>query len=205
MTASTPTEVAPADGTGGTVGGTPDADLADADAPSGSRARWFLTLSLRPVLLYLASRAGMLLVACATSSTAHQSVSRGLTSWDSTWYLSIARNGYASHIPPGSGNPAQSNLGFFPLLPILIRATHQVTGFGIAMSGLITTFLLGLAASVAVWWMLRDLFGRTGADRGTALVFFSPGALVLSLVYTCLLYTSPSPRDRQKSRMPSSA
>ena len=26
-----------------------------------------------------------------------------------------------------------------------------------------------------------------------------------SLVITCLLYTSPSPRDRQKSRMPSSA
>ena len=25
------------------------------------------------------------------------------------------------------------------------------------------------------------------------------------LYYTCLLYTSPSPRDRQKSRMPSSA
>ena len=27
----------------------------------------------------------------------------------------------------------------------------------------------------------------------------------MSLVYNCLLYTSPSPRDRQKSRMPSSA
>ena len=26
-----------------------------------------------------------------------------------------------------------------------------------------------------------------------------------SITYTCLLYTSPSPRDRQKSRMPSSA
>ena len=26
-----------------------------------------------------------------------------------------------------------------------------------------------------------------------------------SLAFTCLLYTSPSPRDRQKSRMPSSA
>ena len=26
-----------------------------------------------------------------------------------------------------------------------------------------------------------------------------------ALPYTCLLYTSPSPRDRQKSRMPSSA
>ena len=27
----------------------------------------------------------------------------------------------------------------------------------------------------------------------------------VSKAYTCLLYTSPSPRDRQKSRMPSSA
>ena len=27
----------------------------------------------------------------------------------------------------------------------------------------------------------------------------------LPIVKTCLLYTSPSPRDRQKSRMPSSA
>ena len=26
-----------------------------------------------------------------------------------------------------------------------------------------------------------------------------------NFLYTCLLYTSPSPRDRQKSRMPSSA
>ena len=25
------------------------------------------------------------------------------------------------------------------------------------------------------------------------------------LIFDCLLYTSPSPRDRQKSRMPSSA
>ena len=30
-------------------------------------------------------------------------------------------------------------------------------------------------------------------------------AQTVRLHYTCLLYTSPSPRDRQKSRMPSSA
>ena len=30
-------------------------------------------------------------------------------------------------------------------------------------------------------------------------------AIMLALIYHCLLYTSPSPRDRQKSRMPSSA
>eukprot|EP00828_Plagiopyla_frontata_P028618 TRINITY_DN369_c0_g1_i3.p2 TRINITY_DN369_c0_g1~~TRINITY_DN369_c0_g1_i3.p2 ORF type:complete len:429 (-),score=41.72 TRINITY_DN369_c0_g1_i3:22-1308(-) len=32
-----------------------------------------------------------------------------------------------------------------------------------------------------------------------------PGDYICGSTYTCLLYTSPSPRDRQKSRMPSSA
>ena len=32
-----------------------------------------------------------------------------------------------------------------------------------------------------------------------------PAAWMREASYTCLLYTSPSPRDRQKSRMPSSA
>ena len=39
-------------------------------------------------------------------------------------------------------------------------------------------------------------------------LLFSPehaGALLLAPCNDCLLYTSPSPRDRQKSRMPSSA
>ena len=31
------------------------------------------------------------------------------------------------------------------------------------------------------------------------------GFMAVIINYTCLLYTSPSPRDRQKSRMPSSA
>ena len=36
--------------------------------------------------------------------------------------------------------------------------------------------------------------------------FFMLGAYFgYTLLTTCLLYTSPSPRDRQKSRMPSSA
>ena len=38
------------------------------------------------------------------------------------------------------------------------------------------------------------------ADETSKLWHYSP-----LLLYTCLLYTSPSPRDRQKSRMPSSA
>ena len=33
----------------------------------------------------------------------------------------------------------------------------------------------------------------------------NPESMNPDVVYDCLLYTSPSPRDRQKSRMPSSA
>ncbi len=152
--------------------------------PDGSRARWFLTRSLRPALIYLGSRVGMVLVATAVASDRHQPVVNMLTPWDSNWYLEIAKSGYVTHIPPGSGNPAQSDLGFFPLIPLMTRATHLVTRFDWSVSGLVTTFILGLAAAVAVWWMLRDVVGRSGADRGTALVFFSPGALVLSFVYS---------------------
>ena len=40
---------------------------------------------------------------------------------------------------------------------------------------------------------------RSGADSG------NPVGALLSGLQTCLLYTSPSPRDRTRSRMPSSA
>ena len=56
------------------------------------------------------------------------------------------------------------------------------------------------------------LMGGNSAERtislksGTAVAnaLTEAGAIVTRLD-TCLLYTSPSPRDRQKSRMPSSA
>ena len=49
---------------------------------------------------------------------------------------------------------------------------------------------------------VRNVAGmvRVGMERGLV------GMVVLLLLFlVCLLYTSPSPRDRQKSRMPSSA
>ena len=57
---------------------------------------------------------------------------------------------------------------------------------------------------------------RTCACLGAKLEIIEPCGFLLSdkrfkrvvmdyMDYSCLLYTSPSPRDRQKSRMPSSA
>ena len=56
--------------------------------------------------------------------------------------------------------------------------------------------------------LLKD--GRlkdVGKDEvvGSMYMYFYDPKLKKTLPYYCLLYTSPSPRDRQKSRMPSSA
>ena len=55
-------------------------------------------------------------------------------------------------------------------------------------------------------------YGMSGRAFGTKFTYIWPfskiavmGPSVMAGVMTCLLYTSPSPRDRQKSRMPSSA
>ena len=50
--------------------------------------------------------------------------------------------------------------------------------------------ILILAQAAALWFRER---------------FAVAALLVVTMIDICLLYTSPSPRDRQKSRMPSSA
>lgn len=141
-------------------------------------------LSLRPAIIYVLSRVSLLSVFALTAKSARQPLMTILTGWDSKWYLTVAQYGYVHSIPPGHGSPAQSDLGFFPLLPLLIRGVHSVTRLGFNSAGIFTSLLLGLGASIAVWWMLRDVFGQGGADRGTALVFLSPAAFVLSMVYS---------------------
>ena len=72
--------------------------------------------------------------------------------------------------------------------------TQRVAGkwkTSLVVSGLVT-----LVAAVHYFYM-RDVWVATG-DTPTVYRY-------IDWLITCLLYTSPSPRDRQKSRMPSSA
>ena len=53
---------------------------------------------------------------------------------------------------------------------------------------------------------IAPYFDDFDQNKGFLKVLFKPGYPVQAReLTTCLLYTSPSPRDRQKSRMPSSA
>ena len=67
----------------------------------------------------------------------------------------------------------------------------------IASVATLIALVLGTLASAALY--RRDFFGKQGISLMLILPIALPG------IITCLLYTSPSPRDRQKSRMPSSA
>ena len=67
------------------------------------------------------------------------------------------------------------------------------------------TYKEGLSASVMDYHALN--IAPLGVKQGQY-ADIKPGKydiLAIKYGYTCLLYTSPSPRDRQKSRMPSSA
>ena len=58
------------------------------------------------------------------------------------------------------------------------------------------------------WYLRASLRGHAGAQSGIGWYYeVGRGMPAPDLIrgYACLLYTSPSPRDRQKSRMPSSA
>ena len=68
--------------------------------------------------------------------------------------------------------------------------TELARSFGVTLVVLVT---------VVMTMMLIRTLGQ--AAVGT----FDPADVMLVMGYTCLLYTSPSPRDRTRSRMPSSA
>ena len=53
--------------------------------------------------------------------------------------------------------------------------------------------------------VLIEHFGTVLSDNGGSLVEHDYWGVKTMAYKICLLYTSPSPRDRQKSRMPSSA
>ena len=64
----------------------------------------------------------------------------------------------------------------------------------------------GFVAMVSDTESVLDSSGNINLDAAIMEGFFPFILLALSMGFlSCLLYTSPSPRDRQKSRMPSSA
>ena len=72
--------------------------------------------------------------------------------------------------------------------PMIITSISALSGLKIIMPKIVLSFILIILGLHIGNYIDQNLFNQ-----------------MLDWIWTCLLYTSPSPRDRQKSRMPSSA
>ena len=162
-----------------------------------------------PYIGYLLLFAGMSLVG------AYVALSKPLTTIFPVFLLAWLRFGLAAIVmlpwtlplaglgPHGRGLFLQSFFGNF------LFSICMLTGVALTSASATGVILSTLPAVVAVfsWLFLRE---RLGPRAWVAVGLAVAGVLLLTLVRTgaasaCLLYTSPSPRDRTRSRMPSSA
>ena len=97
-------------------------------------------------------------------------------------------------------------------LPLRVRLTLSFAGVMVVLFGVIAlllyfTFEAGLDASINNSLNSRSYDLTLIVAKTPSAPLGSNAQIVDTATYrvACLLYTSPSPRDRQKSRMPSSA
>ena len=92
-------------------------------------------------------------------------------------------------------------IGLFSLIDISIEKfyTQYILIWGLAAIPIVATYLIQTNVQ------LINKVSPIIAKMFTPLVFVNLFIYLSAMVYTCLLYTSPSPRDRTRSRMPSSA
>jgi hypothetical protein len=131
---------------------------------------------------YLLSRVAVLMSAWIASWYAPTlTVRQALGGWDSAWYLMIAQDGYPGALYDEGGG---TRWGFFPGLPALARAVHEVTRLPYDLAGMAVTFVAGGIAAIAIYLVVREVLDEQTA-RATAILFcFLPTAYTLSMIYT---------------------
>lgn len=107
-----------------------------------------------------------------------------LTMWDAVWYDRIAASGYVELPVGGSVLHPQHTYAFFPVVPLLARGVHTVTGLSVEASGIVVSLAGGLAGTVALWRLVQRRFGDRVASSAVLLLMVAPFAFVFSIFYT---------------------
>lgn len=103
--------------------------------------------------------------------------------YDASWYLRAARSGYPAQVVASAGRAQQSTIAFFPLYPMLVRLVARVTGLEYTAAAQLVVTLAGVASVVAVWFVVRRVWGKDVADRTAVLFCFFPGFMVWGMGY----------------------
>jgi hypothetical protein len=107
--------------------------------------------------------------------------------WDVIWYIRVADHGYR-WLPP----PAQSDLAFFPLFPLVIHLLTLITPLSAYAAGLVVTSLsFALALYLLHRLVLLD-FEREVAERTITYLGLFPTALFFFAAYSEALYLACS-------------
>ena len=138
----------------------------------------------RPGVIYLASRAVVVLTMGLVAVFAGGSLGGRIYRWDSIWYLRASGNGYPTHLPMGHGHVLANTIAFFPGLPFLIRGLSGLTGMSQFSAGVAISSITGLTATIGVWALVREYAGDRAANRATILFALFPGSFVFSMIYS---------------------
>jgi hypothetical protein len=106
---------------------------------------------------------------------------------DTGWYLSIANRGYMLDRSHAAVTLGQSNYGFFPLYPLLMRWLGWVTGDPYT-AGLLISNVACLGSAYYLWRLVRLDADRGMADRSVLFLFLGPLSFILSSVFTEALF-----------------
>ncbi len=108
-----------------------------------------------------------------------------LSTGDGNFYLGISKYRYFDLTPSAeAGERVYSSIGFFPLLPALIRGFDAALPGGALVAGIVVCTLAGWAACTAVTLLARELYDDQVARRAAALIACFPGAFIFSFIYT---------------------
>lgn len=107
-------------------------------------------------------------------------------SWDSGWYLPLARFGYSSLNSLDPLTLGQNNTVFFPLYPLLIRLLSPV--FGFFFSGFVISNLALVLGCFGLYKLICLNYDRNTALRTVKMVLVFPFSFFLSSILTESLF-----------------
>jgi hypothetical protein len=137
------------------------------------------------ILVYLASRALLVVMAIIEAAVRHQTLVSEFQNWDGGWYRALATDGYKHQALHG-----QTTTGFFPLYPLLVWVvsrpfllTTQIEFHAAVTAGVIISGIGGLVATFLVQRLAAGWWGEAAGRRAAVLFCLFPGSVVFSMVY----------------------
>lgn len=110
------------------------------------------------------------------------------SSFDSSWYIDIAENGYINGKYVDIIKPEAKNYPFFPLYPILIRIVSPLTLGDNHLAGILISNICLIFAAYFLYKITAQLADESKAKRAIQYLFFFPFSFVFSGVFSESLF-----------------